>query len=148
MEAEERGQGAAIADNLVAMGALRTPEITVIMGEGGSGGALGLAVSDRVLMLSDAVYSVVSPEGCSTILFKTAKRAADAAEALGITAPFLEDLGIIDGIVDAEGFGTEEFSERFRKCLADQVQELERMAEDELVDARYEKYRAIGRRDS
>ena len=147
MEAEERGQGAAIADNLVAMGALRTPEITVIMGEGGSGGALGLAVSDRVLMLSDAVYSVVSPEGCSTILFKTAKRAADAAEALGITAPFLRNLGIIDGIVDAEGFGTEEFAERFRKCLADQVQELEGMAEDELVDARYEKYRAIGRRD-
>lgn len=148
MEAEERGQGAAIADNLVAMGALRTPEITVIMGEGGSGGALGLAVSDRVLMLSDAVYSVVSPEGCSTILFKTAKRAADAAEALGITAPFLKDLGIIDGIVDAEGFGTEEFAERFRKCLADQVQELEGMTEDELVDARYEKYRAIRRRDS
>ena len=144
----EFGDDAAIADNLVAMGALRTPEITVIMGEGGSGGALGLAVSDRVLMLSDAVYSVVSPEGCSTILFKTAKRAADAAEALGITAPFLKDLGIIDGIVDAEGFGTEEFAERFRKCLADQVQELEGMTEDELVDARYEKYRAIGRRDS
>lgn len=145
MEAEERGQGAAIADNLVAMGALRVPEITVIMGEGGSGGALGLAVANKVLMLSDAVYSVVSPEGCSTILWKTARRADEAAEALGITAPFLKDLGIVDGIIDAAGLGTPEFAERLRSRLAEELEGLEGLGTDEIVGERQAKFRAIGR---
>ncbi len=147
MEAEERGQGAAIADNLVAMGALRVPEITVIMGEGGSGGALGLAVSNRVLMLSDAVYSVVSPEGCSTILWKTPKRANEAAEALGITADFLVSLGIVDGKIDAEGLGTPEFAERFRARLSEELAGLSGKSAQELVHERQAKYRAIGRAD-
>ena len=145
MEAEERGQGAAIADNLVAMGDLKTPELSVIMGEGGSGGALGLAVTNKVLMLSDAVYSVVSPEGCSSILWKTPKRADEAAEALGITADFLQHIGIVDGVIDATGLGTPEFADTFRARIERELSDLESMDSDQLIEQRHDKFRAIGR---
>ncbi|RRF89927.1 MAG: acetyl-CoA carboxylase carboxyltransferase subunit beta [Coriobacteriaceae bacterium] len=148
MEAEERGQGAAIADDIMAMCGLRVPEVSVIMGEGGSGGALALAAADRVLMLSDAVYSVVSPEGCATILWKTQKRAAEAAEALGITAPALMKLGIVDGEIDADGLGTQAFAERLADRLSQELSELAPLEADALLDARYEKFRRIGRFDA
>ncbi len=148
MEAEERGQGAAIADDIMAMSGLRVPEVSVIMGEGGSGGAIALATADRVLMLSDAVYSVVSPEACASILWKTPKRAGEAAEALGITAPTLERLGIVDGEIDAAGLGTPEFAARLAARLREELAALEGKDGDELVSARYERFRRMGRFDA
>ena len=148
MEAEERGQGAAIADDIMAMSGLTVPEVAVIMGEGGSGGALALATADRVLMLSDAVYSVVSPESCATILWKSQKRAAEAADALGITAKALMHLGIVDGEVDAEGLGTSEFAWRLAGRIHDELAELGAMGTDDLLAARYERFRKIGRCDA
>ncbi len=142
------GQGAAIADDIMAMCGLRVPEVSAIMGEGGLGGALALATADRVLMLSDAVYSVVSPEGCATILWKTQKRAAEAAEALGITAPALMKLGIVDGEIDADGLGTQAFAERLADRLSQELSELAPLEADALLDARYEKFRRIGRFDA
>jgi acetyl-CoA carboxylase carboxyl transferase beta subunit/acetyl-CoA carboxylase carboxyl transferase alpha subunit len=148
MEAEERGQGAAIADDIMAMSGLRVPEVSVIMGEGGSGGAIALATADRVLMLSDAVYSVVSPEACASILWKTPKRAGEAAEALGITAPTLERLGIVDGEIDAAGLGTPDFAARLAARLREELAALEGKDGDELVSARYERFRRMGRFDA
>ncbi|WP_130811992.1 acetyl-CoA carboxylase, carboxyltransferase subunit beta [Olsenella sp. Marseille-P4559] len=148
MEAEERGQGAAIADDIVAMSGLAVPEVSVIMGEGGSGGAIALATADCVLMLSDAVYSVVSPEGCATILWKTARRAPEAAEALGITAPTLERLGIVDGSIDAQGLGTPEFAFRLAERLQTELEPLVQMDAKELVESRYERFRRMGRFDA
>lgn len=98
--AEERGQSEAIARNLLVMSSLRTPIITTIIGEGGSGGALAIGVGDRVFMLKYATYAVISPEGCATILWKSAEKAADAAEAMGITSERLYEQGLIDGIID------------------------------------------------
>ena len=97
--AEERGQGQAIAENLMEMMTLKTPVLTVLIGEGGSGGALALAVSDEVWMLENSVYSVISPEGCASILWKDSSKAADAAEALRLTAQDLFDLGVIERII-------------------------------------------------
>lgn len=148
MEAEERGQGAAIADDIMAMSGLRVPEVSVIMGEGGSGGAIALATADRVLMLSDAVYSVVSPEACASILWKTPKRAGEAAEALGITAPTLERLGIVDGEIDAAGLGTPEFAARLAARLREELAALEGIDANKLVSARYERFRRMGRFDA
>ena len=148
MEAEERGQGAAIADDIMAMSGLAVPEVAVIMGEGGSGGALALATADRVLMLSDAVYSVVSPESCATILWKSQKRAAEAADALGITAKALMRLGIVDGEVDAEGLGTSEFAWRLAGRIHAELAELGAMGTDDLLAERYERFRKIGRYDA
>jgi acetyl-CoA carboxylase carboxyl transferase subunit alpha len=98
--AEERGQSEAIGRNLFAMAELKVPIITTVIGEGGSGGALAIAVADTVMMLQYAVYSVISPEGCAAILWKTAERAADAAEALGITAHRLKALGLVDKVIN------------------------------------------------
>lgn len=98
--AGERGQGEAIAQNLMEMSGLKTPIVSVVTGEGGSGGALALSVADRILMLSSSAYSVVSPEACASILWKDTERANEAAEALKLTAPDLLALGIIDGIAD------------------------------------------------
>jgi len=98
--AEERGQSEAIGRNLFAMAELKVPIITTVIGEGGSGGALAIAVADTVMMLQYAVYSVISPEGCAAILWKTAERAADAAEALGITAQRLKALGLVDRVIN------------------------------------------------
>ncbi|HXC17209.1 MAG TPA: acetyl-CoA carboxylase carboxyltransferase subunit alpha, partial [Holophagaceae bacterium] len=99
VEAEERGQAEAIARNLIEMAKLEVPVVAVVIGEGGSGGALALGVADRVLMMENAVYSVITPEGCASILWKDATQAPKAAEALKLTAPRLKELGVIDGIV-------------------------------------------------
>ena len=145
MGAEERGQGEAVAQSLVVMSGLKVSIISVIMGEGGSGGALGLALANRVLMLSGAVYSVVSPEGCASILWKTADRASEAADALKIRATDLCELGVADGIIEDYDIGSEAFADRLAGRLVEELEPLERMTADELVDARYERFRRMGK---
>ena len=142
--AEERGQGEAIATNLVAMSGLRTPIVSVVVGEGGSGGALALAVADRVLMLGSAAYSVVSPEGCASILWKDTKRAGDAAEALHITASDLAELGIVDGVIADFGLTHAEIAGDLLREIELAIAELSALPADELVARRYDKFRAMG----
>ena len=142
--AEERGQGEAIARNLVEMSGLKVPVVSVVVGEGGSGGALGLAVADRVLMLGSSAYSVVSPEGCASILWKDAKRAADAAEALHITAHDLADLGLVDGVIPDLGLTHAEIAHDLMREVEIALDELEQLDADELVERRYDKFRAMG----
>ena len=144
IEAEERGQGAAIADNLVAMAGLACPVVSVVIGEGGSGGALGLGVADRVWMLENAVYSVISPEGCASILYKDASKAPEAAAALGLTADKLLELGIIDRIV-SEGTGSPtDVAANLREALVPTLDELACRPTDALLQERYEKFRQMG----
>ena len=144
MEAEERGQGEAIARNLMEMSGLKTPIVSVVTGEGGSGGALALSVADRILMLSSSAYSVVSPEACASILWKDTERANEAAEALKLTAPDLLALGIIDGIVDDRGLSHEEIAGAVMSSAFDAFDTLGRLDDATLTNLRYEKYRAIG----
>lgn len=148
MEAEERGQGEAIARNLMIMSGLKVPIISVVIGEGGSGGALGLGVSDKIFMLENSVYSVISPEGCAAILYKDASKAPEAAENLKISAQSLFDLGIIDGIIEEPIGG----AHRDHKCVATNLKnvilssfsELEKISVEQLLENRYNKYREIG----
>ena len=142
--AEERGQGEAIAANLVAMSGLAVPVVSAVVGEGGSGGALALAAGDCVVMLRSAVYSVVSPEGCASILWKTAKRAPEAADALKITADDLSRLGIVDDVVDDEGLDADELAQALLSCVLGHVDELEALGPDRLVPARYGRFRHMG----
>ncbi|WP_417118812.1 acetyl-CoA carboxylase, carboxyltransferase subunit beta [Olsenella phocaeensis] len=142
--AEERGQGEAIASSLVEMGGLRVPVVSVIVGEGGSGGALALAAGDRTLMLSGAVYSVVSPEGAASILWKDTSRAAEAAEALRVTARDLVELGIVDDVVDDAGLGGEGFVRSLSARLAEEVDALAGLGVDELLERRYDRFRRMG----
>lgn len=148
IEAEEHGQGEAIARNLMEMSGLKVPVISFVIGEGGSGGALGLGVSDRIYMLENSVYSVISPEGCAAILYKDASRAEEAAENLKITAQSLYKLGVIDGIVEEPAGG----AHRNHKCIAlnlkniilSSFSELEKISVEELVENRYNKFRKMG----
>ena len=140
--AEERGQGQAIAENLVEMSTLSVPVISILIGEGGSGGALALAVADRVWMLKNAVYSVISPEGCASILWKDASKAEDAAASLKLTAEDAKSLGIIERILSERDLGKPEFYDRIRGLLDKEIQELSH--EPELVQKRYERFRRIG----
>ena len=140
--AEERGQGQAIAENLMEMSTLCVPVISILIGEGGSGGALALAVADRVWMLEHAVYSVISPEGCASILWKDASKAELAAASLKLTAQDAKGLGIIEEILSEEEIGTKPFYDRIRVMLESEVQQL---SEDpELLTARYDRFRKIG----
>ena len=145
LEAEEHGQGEAIAQNLMEMSGLKTPIVSVVTGEGGSGGALALSVADRILMLSSSAYSVVSPEACASILWKDTERADEAAEALKLTAPDLLALGIIDGIVDDKGLSHEEIAGAVMSSAFDAFDTLGQLDDATLTNLRYEKYRAIGR---
>jgi len=138
--AEERGQGQAIAENLMEMMTLKTPIISVIIGEGGSGGALGLAVANEVWMLENATYSVISPEGCASILWKDSSKAPDAAERLKLTAPDLLDLTIIDKII-AEN---ELLVDGLRSQLTVAVEQYKAMQAEELTEQRYNRFRVIG----
>ena len=140
--AEERGQGQAIAENLLEMSTLCVPIISVLIGEGGSGGALALAVADRVWMLQNAVYSVISPEGCASILWKDAERAADAAESLKLTAEDAKRLGVIERILSEKEIGKKEFYDRVRVLLAKELHELS--GDIDLVQKRYNRFRQIG----
>jgi acetyl-CoA carboxylase carboxyl transferase subunit alpha len=138
--AEERGQGQAIAENLMEMSALKTPVISILVGEGGSGGALALAVADEVWTLENAVYSVISPEGCASILWKDDKKAAEAAECLRITAQDLKELGIVEKIIP-EG---EEMFDGIKRGLIEAFSRNMLLTPEELVDARYARFRRIG----
>ena len=143
-EAEERGQGEAIAENILEMMGLRTPVISVVIGEGGSGGALALAAADRVYMLENAVYSVVSPEGCASILWKDAGRAPDAAECLHITAEDMLRLQVAERVI-AEDF--EDFSGMCAALAVEltmDLEELSRFSPAELLEQRYRRFRRIG----
>ena len=147
-EAEERGQAEAIAKSLEFFARLPTPVVVVITGEGGSGGALAIAVGDRILMMENAVYSVISPEGCAGILWRDGSKAADAAEALKITAPDLKRLGVIDGIVKEPVGGAQKNHAaavaNVKKAILAALKELKSIPVAELVEARYEKFRAMG----
>jgi acetyl-CoA carboxylase carboxyl transferase subunit alpha len=147
--AEERGQAEAIARNIQEMTRLRTPVVVVITGEGGSGGALAIAVGDAVLMLQYAVYTVISPEGCAAILWRDATRAAEAAEALRLTAADLVRLGVVDEVLP-EPFGgahrdPEAVFPKVRDALHAHLQDLRGRPAEELLERRYAKYRGIGR---
>lgn len=139
--AEERGQGEAIARNLYEFMALRTPVISVITGEGGSGGALALAVADRVLMLENALYSVISPRGCASILWKDATREGEAADTLRITAEDLLSFEMIEGIIPEKGGIPKNIKRAVESALAELSKE-ENM--DTLLEKRYQKFRKIG----
>ena len=140
--AEERGQGHAIAENLMEMSTLCVPIISILIGEGGSGGALALAVADRVWMLQNAVYSVISPEGCASILWKDSSKAEVAAESLKLTAEDAKSFGVIERILSENDIGKKEYYERIRSLLIEEVAEL---SEDpELLQKRYDRFRKIG----
>lgn len=143
--AEERGQGQAIAENLMEMSALKTPIISIVVGEGGSGGALALAVSDRVWMLENAIYSVISPEGCASILWKDSDLAENAAECLKLTAADGRANGIVDEIISEENIGQHAFFAKIKHMLAEEIDELSQKPVSQLVEERYEKFRKIGR---
>ena len=142
--AEERGQGQAIAENLMVMSALRVPIISILIGEGGSGGALALAVANKVWMLENAIYSVISPEGCASILWKDSSKAALAAEQLKLTAQDAYDAGIIERIISEKGLGSKNFFASLKKDIAKELKALQKMSADELTQQRYDRFRAIG----
>lgn len=139
--AEERGQGQAIAENLMEMSDLKTPIISILVGEGGSGGALALAVADRVWMLQNAVYSVISPEGCASILWKDAGKAETAAESLKLTSEDALSLGIIEKIIPENDLGAKTFYDRIRTLISDEIKFLYK--EPDLVTQRYARFRTI-----
>jgi len=147
--AEERGQSEAIGRNIYEMSQLEVPIITTIIGEGGSGGALAISVADQVVMLQFSIYSVISPEGCASILWKTAERASDAAEALGITAHRLKALGVIDKIVSEPVGGAhrdpKHMSAQLKRGLADALRQVADLDTKALLKRRYERLMAYGR---
>jgi acetyl-CoA carboxylase carboxyl transferase subunit alpha len=152
IDAEERGQSEAIAFNLAKMSKLKTPIIATVIGEGGSGGALAIGICDELLMLQYSTYSVISPEGCASILWKSAERASDAAKAMGITSERLHELGLVDQIV-AEPLGGAHrdpalMAASLKQQLQASLQKLTGLADQELLDQRYKRilsYGAIGR---
>jgi acetyl-CoA carboxylase carboxyl transferase subunit alpha len=146
--AEERGQSEAIARNLFVMSKLRTPIISTVIGEGGSGGALAIGVCDRLLMLQYSTYSVISPEGCASILWKSADKAADAAEAMGLTAPRLKELEFVDVIVDEPLGGAhrdiDATAANVKAALVETLGHLEELPVDKLLEARYARLMSFG----
>ncbi|MFM8246512.1 MAG: acetyl-CoA carboxylase carboxyltransferase subunit alpha [Burkholderiaceae bacterium] len=149
IDAEERGQSEAIGHNLYAMAELKVPIIATIIGEGGSGGALAIAVADSVLMLQYSTYSVISPEGCASILWKTAERASDAAEALGLTAHRLKALNLVDKIVNEPLGGAhrdpKQMALLLKRALADSLRQFQGMKTKELLAMRHEKLMSYGK---
>lgn len=146
-DAEERGQGQAIAENLACMMGLRTPIIAVIIGEGESGGALGIAVADRVYMLENAVYSVISPEGCASILWKDSSRAPEMAENLKITAKYMKKFGIAERIIPEQFDRFHAMCGEMKKILYHDIMLLKEKSCDTLLEERYARFRRIGRVD-
>ena len=148
IDAEERGQSEAIARNLLEMSELRTPIICTVIGEGGSGGALAIGVGDRTLMLEYSTYSVITPEGCASILWKSADKAKDAAEQMGITARRLKELGLVDKVVREPIGGAHrnpaQMAKRLKAVLLNELDTLEQLPVDELLQRRYERLRGYG----
>lgn len=148
LEAEERGQSEAIGACIETMAGLGVPVVTAIIGEGGSGGALALAVANRVLVMEFSYYSVISPEGCASILWKTPEKASEAAARLRITAPHLLELGIVDAVVDEPPGGAHQepkkAAELLDRAISHQLTSLSRMSPDELREDRYRRFRKLG----
>jgi acetyl-CoA carboxylase carboxyl transferase subunit alpha len=146
--AEERNIAEAIAFNLREMMMLKTPIIAVVIGEGGSGGALGIGIADRVLLMENAYYSVISPEGCAAILWKHREHAPEAASALKLSAQDLRQLGIIDGIVPEPTGGAHNdhaaAAENLKRCVLEAIESIEKLPANQLLDERYEKFRKFG----
>jgi len=146
--AEERGQSEAIARNLYVMARLRTPVICTVIGEGGSGGALAIGVGDRTLMLQYSTYSVISPEGCASILWKSAEKASDAAEALGITSMRLNELGLVDQVIDEPLGGAhrdvDATAANVKAAILGSLASLEQGSPEDLIEARYQRLMAYG----
>lgn len=143
VEAEEKGQGEAIARSMFEMSKLKVPVITIVIGEGSSGGALAISIANKIIMLENAIYSILSPEGYASILWKDSSRAQEAAEKMKLTAQDLYDFKIIDKIISEQ----EEFKnivENMRKEILNEVSELSKMSQTELVEQRYSKFRQIG----
>lgn len=149
IDAEERGQSEAIGHNLYAMAELKVPIITTIIGEGGSGGALAVAVADAVLMLQYSTYSVISPEGCASILWKSAEKAAEAAETMGITAARLKSLGLVDRVVNEPTGGAHRdhraMAVSLKKALQDSLKQVASLSVAELVERRFERLMSYGK---
>ncbi|MCF6229957.1 MAG: acetyl-CoA carboxylase carboxyl transferase subunit alpha [Gammaproteobacteria bacterium] len=148
IDAEERNQSEAIAKNLEVMARLKTPIICTVIGEGGSGGALAIGVGDCIMMLQHATYSVISPEGCATILWKSAERASDAAEAMGITAKRLKELALIDTIISEPLGGAhrdvDAMAESLKTALLDNLNSLDQLSEEQLLTTRYDRLMSLG----
>ena len=147
--AEERGQAQAIATNLMEMAQVAVPIVAVVIGEGGSGGALGIGVADRVFILQHAYYSVISPEGCASILWRNSVRAPDAAQALKIMGEDLIEFGMVEGIIEEPLGGAhrdpEAVAAGIKKTVIAEIRELMKLSKKELLDTRYERFRRIGR---
>ena len=143
IEAEEKGQGEAIAKSMFEMSKLKVPVITIVIGEGSSGGALAISIANKIIMLENAIYSILSPEGYSSILWKDSSRAQEAAEKMKLTAQDLYDLKIIDKII-SEQDGFETIAENMREEILKEVSELNKMSRTELLEQRYSKFRQIG----
>ena len=148
IDAEERGQSEAIARNLLVMSQLKTQVICTVMGEGGSGGALAIGVGDRVMMLEYSTYSVISPEGCASILWKSAEKAPLAAEAMGITSSSLKELGLIDSIIPEPTGGAhrdlDTMAHNLKTALSETLEQLERIPLDKLLEERYQRLMSYG----
>lgn len=148
MEAEERGQGEAIAKNLFEMSKLKVPTISIVIGEGSSGGALAIGMTDIIIMLENSVYSILSPEGFASILYKDSSKSEEAAEKMKITAKELKKLQIIDEVIEEPENGAQEDFENvcnnLKNILVKNIKELSNLSSDKLVSKRYEKYRKIG----
>ena len=145
MGAEERGQGEAIAKNIMEMSSLKVPIVCIIIGEGSSGGALAIAVGDKIVMLENAIYSILSPEGFASILYKDSSKAKEAAQNMKATANDLKNLGIIDKIIkEPEGGAQNDFekvAKDIKKYILKSIKELEKLPEKELIENRYKKFR-------
>lgn len=148
MGAEERGQGEAIARSMFVMASLQVPIIAVVIGEGSSGGALAIGIADRIFMLENAVYSILSPEGFASILYKDASKCKEVADKMKLTANDLQELGITDEIIGEKKIETEkgfqEVSKKLKEKLETELEKLEQMTVTEMLNKRYEKYRKIG----
>ena len=142
--AEERGQGHAIAENLAEMMALKTPILSILIGEGGSGGALALAVADEVWMLENAVYSVISPEGCANILWRDPEKAAEAAQNLKLTAKDVKELGIIERIIPEKGKDHAKMFENLSSEISKWYKQAADLSPEDLIARRYDRFRKIG----
>ncbi len=139
--AEERGQGEAIARNLLEMSDLKVPIIAIIIGEGGSGGALALAVADRVWMLENSIYAVLSPEGFASILWKDGSRAAEAAELMRITSTELFKMGVVDKVISERGYFSKEVAENIKGLLVQEFSHLAQLSTEEMIEERYKRFR-------
>ena len=144
IDAEERGQGEAIAENLFEMMGIKTPIISVVVGEGGSGGALALGVCDTAIMLENSVYSVISPEGCASILWKDSQKAADAAEALKLTADDLYKFEVVEKVIDEAGKSSDEICSDLKNCIMEELNKKQVLSTEDLLAERYNKFRKIG----